>query len=220
LGFWITLSHKEKKTDSVQPLVLTYEVMIEIPPFEQKYAKQNDGNFHLVKNFTPYKIKFNSSWGDNSESEFIDSLLSEITENNYSWLNIDSLNIGKITERTRITNEYDSTDIYEKFVEYEVVEDVYGYVLSENSLKAVCENYELDLIGQYSVFAVQNLRDYYENKIKAITNDTTKNFIMFDEIQNTANNFSQILFSIDGDTLTLSKKSATSVGVKFSAEVK
>ena len=92
--------------------------------------------------------------------------------------------------------------------------------MTENSLKAVCENYELKLIEQYMFNARQNLIDYYETKIKPITNDTTKILAQLDDIKSATSSFSQIYFSIDADTLTLSKISTTNVGVRFSAEVK
>jgi hypothetical protein len=220
LGFWTYLTNKKGKTIEhlKNPLVvLSYEVIMEIPPFEQKYVKHKDGNFHLVKNSSTYKIKFNSSWGENSQIDLADSLVSKFTDDHYSWLNIDSLSAGKIIEKTRIVNLDDTSDVYEHFTEYEVVKDDSGYVLSENSLQNVCDSYELGLIGQYSATARQNLKDYYE-KVKTITGDTTKSILIADEIQNITSNFAQISFLLNKDTLTLSTQSTTSIGIKFSAQ--
>jgi len=220
LGFWVYLTNQKGKTiEHLEnpPLVLSYEVVMEIPPFEQKYVKQKDGNFHLVKNLSTYKIRFNSSWGENSQTDFADSLVSKFTADHYSWLNIDSLNAGKIIEKTRIVNADDTTDVYEHFTEYEVVKGDSGYVLSENSLQNVCDGYELGLIGQYSATARQNLKDYYE-KVKTITGDTAKSIFIADEIQNTTDNFAQISFILNKDTLTLLTRSTTSIGIKFSVQ--
>jgi len=220
LGFWVYLTNQKGRTiEHLEnpPLVLSYEVIMEIPPFEQKYVKYKDGNFHLVKNSSTYKVKFNSSWGENSEIDFADSLVSKFTADHYSWLNIDSLSDGKIIEKTRIVNAYDTTDVYKHFTEYEVVKGDSGYVLSENSLQNVRDSYELGLIGQYSASARQSLKDYYE-KIKTITGDTTKNISIADEIQNTTDNFAQISFLLNKDTLTLLTQSTTSIGIKFFAQ--
>lgn len=220
LAFWIYLANRKGETTERlenAPIVLSYEIVMEIPPFEQKYVKHKDGNFHLVKNPSTYKVKFNSSWGENSQIDFVDSLVSKFTDDHYSWLNIDSLSVGKIIEKTRVVNADDASDVYEHFTEYEVVKGDSGYVLSENSLRNVCESYELGLIGQYSATARQSLRDYYE-KVKTITGDTTKTVSIADEIQNTTSNFAQISFLLNKDTLTLLTQSTTSVGIKFSAQ--
>jgi len=219
LGFWFALTYKEERDANASVIVLTEEILMKIPPFEQKYIKQKDGNFHLVKNFIPFKHVFISSWGEESSIDFIDSLVSQMTQDNYSWLNLDFLENGIIIEETKITDEDNIEDVYVKSFEYDVIKGTAGYVLTDNSLQAVGENYGLDLIGHYMGFVKEKLRDYYEVKIKPIT-DTTKTFVSHDNIQSTSNNIPQIFFFISGDTLTLSKKSPTTIGVKFSAEVK